>query len=96
MSAVCADELVALMAPMPIACLGWFCLGYHLADAPSRVASVRALILASGLVDADIVTEHNVGEVLKKILLRAPAILTTHPRPFAVAQPLPAPGLEVT
>ena len=94
MSAVCADDLVALMAPIPIACLGWFCLGYHLADAPSRVASVRALILASGLVDADIVTEHNVGEVLKKILLRAPAILTTHPRPFAVAQPLPAPGLE--
>ena len=87
-SAVCADDLVALMAPIPIACLGWFCLGYHLADAPSRVTSVRALILASGLVDADIVTEH--------ILLRAPAILTTHPRPFAVAQPLPAPGLEVT
>ena len=94
MPSLCADELVALMVPIPMSCLGWFCLGYHLADAPSRVASVRALILASGLADADLVTEYNVAEALKRILNRAPSILTMQTRPFAAAQPLPAPGFE--
>ena len=53
---------------------------------------MRELILASGLADADVATDHNIAEALKKILAKAPAIITTHTRPFAAAQPLPAPG----
>ena len=71
------------MAPIPVSCLGWFCLGYHLADLPSRVASIRSLIVASGLVADDIATENNIAEVLRRILDSAPNIITSHTRPFA-------------
>ena len=82
------------MAPLPPPCLGRFCSGYHIADAPSRVACVRSLLEISGFVLRQVVTESNVSKALGSIFQHAPHLISRAKEPLATAQPLPLPGSD--
>ena len=82
------------MAPLPPSCLGSFCLGCHMAGAPSRVACIQPLLEISGLVSRQVVIESNVSQALSSILQHALHLFTRVQEPLATAQPLPLPGSD--
>ena len=81
------DAAAELLAPFPVSCIGWFCLGYHISDRPGRAATIQALIVRSGLAPDGIATQDNVATTLNKILSRAPRVLTLHQQPYPDAMP---------
>ena len=94
MPGVPTANLESWMAPLPPPCLGRFCSGYHIADAPSRVACVRSLLEISGFVLRQVVTESNVSKALGSIFQHAPHLISRAKEPLATAQPLPLPGSD--
>jgi hypothetical protein len=80
-----------VMRPFSVCCLGWFCLGYHLSDAPGRAATIQGFLLHARIVTADIATIANVRIVLQRLLTTAPEWVTLSQLPTAslVALSLP-------
>lgn len=86
------EALVAAMTPLPVAALGWFCVGYHVNDAPGRVQGILQLLRYSGQVPEDTALE-TVRRVLRNLLQLDPRILTLDPQPQA--QLLMAPSCKL-
>eukprot|EP00959_Pyramimonas_sp_CCMP1952_P063873 1334515-Pyramimonas_sp.AAC.1 len=42
------SDVVAALRPFPPSVLGWFCLGYHISDAPGRVSTIVDFLKRSG------------------------------------------------
>ena len=94
MPGVPTANLESWMAPLPPPCLGRFCSGYHIADAPSRVACVRSLLEISGLVSGQVAAESNVSKALGSVFQHAPHLISRAKEPLATAQPLPLLGSD--
>ena len=77
MSAVpSTSDLQQLLAPLPLAALGWLCVGFHIADAPGRADTILALLVRAGLAAAPYATRQVVSDVLARVLARAPHLIT--------------------
>ena len=88
MSAAPPNALVEdLLAPLPVACLGWFCLGYNMNDTPGRVDGILQLLLQAGLVQPEHATREIVSQVLARVLQRAPVLIATQPRGTSMLVP---------
>ena len=92
-AATCTDQdLATLLHPFPSCCLGWFCLGYHLSDAPGRVSAIVDLLLRSALVPASTATPQAVSQVLLRLLKERPRLISLQASPWAACAPLARQG----
>jgi hypothetical protein len=71
-----------VLSPLPPCCLGWICLGYHLSEAPGRVASIVNLLVSSGMVSPTAATPDVVTRVLSRILREQPHWITLSQTPL--------------
>lgn len=85
--------LVQIMAPFPVFCLGWFCLGYNLAPAPGRQQAIRELLMRADIVTPEVATLSNVATVLARLLTQVPMWIALTPSVDPTVIPLVPPHL---
>ena len=78
-------DAAAIMAPLGVHCLGWFCLAYHVTDAPARPAAIQRMLIEVGIVTE--IDRAAIEHVLASVLRKAPWLITTERRIFLAIQP---------
>ena len=78
-----------LTFPLPPTALGWFCLGYHMSDAPGRAATIFSLLQQAGFRPE---SEGTAQAILNRLLRSAPQTVTFAVRPLAAVAPVVSPG----
>lgn len=77
-----------VLSPFPAECLGWFCAGYHISDAPGRAGTIREFLLRSGLVPEDAATLPAIEDTLNRVIRLAPAWITLEKKMTATVSPI--------